>query len=199
MIVFMPVYKEQQEKPDLPLYEGLKMKRDEFALWQPEQIEKEVKYEWNRGALEARPKMKLTETILFRNLNRAFVQTTAFQKGASLAPEVNIFLPEFECIRRPDICYFSPPAMKKIADGENVIPEWIIEIISRNNTFYEVEEKLHQYFVSATKLVWLIHPENREVKVYQSLKQIQLCNEQDYCSAPGVLHDFQISIQQLFA
>jgi len=47
-------------------------------------------------------------------------------------------------------------------------PDLAIEVISPNNTFGEMHDKLVEYFESGTKLAWLIHTEEEFALLYHS-------------------------------
>jgi Uma2 family endonuclease len=102
-------------------------------------------------------------------------------------------------MRRPDIAYFTIEQEGNMKQGEDEIPEFAIEIISGNDKANKVEEKTIEYFKAGVKVVWLIYPDNKTVQVYTSLKQAQICTDDDICSAKPVLEDFEIKVSDIFA
>jgi Uma2 family endonuclease len=101
-------------------------------------------------------------------------------------------------LRRPDIAYLTKNQVQLGKNGEDVIPEFIIEIISGTDNINKVEEKITEYFKSGVKVVWNIMPEQQLVYVYTSRKSVKICNENDICSASPVLNDFEISVKSIF-
>ena len=101
-------------------------------------------------------------------------------------------------LRRPDIAYLTKNQVQLGKNGEDVIPEFIIEIISGTDNINKVEEKITEYFKSGVKVVWNIMPEQQLVYVYTSRKSVKICNENDICSASPVLKDFEISVNSIF-
>lgn len=55
----------------------------------------------------------------------------------------------------------------------------------------------YEYFKVGVQIVWLIFPENEEVHVYTSRKTIQICSDDDICSAYPVLDDYTVSVNAL--
>jgi hypothetical protein len=48
------------------------------------------------------------------------------------------------------------------------------------------------------KIVWLIFPEEKEVHVYTSRREVKICIENDICSASPILPEFEIGVDKLF-
>ena len=67
-----------------------------------------------------------------------------------------------------------------------VIPDFVMEVISTNDKPYKIEEKITEYFKAGIKVVWNIYPEPGLVYVYTSRKQVQICMDDDICSAAPV-------------
>jgi tRNA A37 N6-isopentenylltransferase MiaA len=62
MIIFTPILEtEKKENLIIPKYDGVKMTREEYRNWNPE--EPGIKYEWSNGVLEATEKLKFQEQI----------------------------------------------------------------------------------------------------------------------------------------
>ncbi len=199
MIVFVPIEaKENSFRQILPRYDGIKMSLEEFLHWEPEP-ELGVRYEWNNGIVEAEEKMKIEEGKVFRNLLKVFVKTKSFENGDALLSEIEIYLKQFQKIRKPDICFLTKKQLEtQFPKDSEIIPEFIIEIMSPTNTVDTVETKLQEYFYSGTKVVWLIYPKIKQVKVYFSVKEIKVCTDSDVCETKEVIPDFQISVNEIF-
>lgn len=48
------------------------------------------------------------------------------------------------------------------------------------------------------KVVWNIYPEPELVYVYTSRKQVQICIDDDICSATPVLPEFEVKVSEIF-
>lgn len=102
-------------------------------------------------------------------------------------------------MRRPDIAYLTDEQVENTKKGEDEIPEFVIEIISGNDNINLVEKKIVEYYKAGVSVVWLILPEEQTVHVYTSRKQVQICTNDDICSAKPILPDFEISVNNIFA
>ncbi len=74
--------------------------------------------------------------------------------------------------RQPDVLYVSTERSgfrtKRDLRGVNqleVAPELVVEILSRSNTFSEIQSKLHDYRAIGVNECWLVRPEEETVEV----------------------------------
>jgi Uma2 family endonuclease len=125
-----------------------------------------------------------------------------YNKMGTFMAEPDVMLTGIQ-MRRPDIAYFTKEQVSQGRQGIDVIPEFIIEIISEPDQLYKIEDKLTEYFKAGAggvplKVIWNIIAEHQMVYVYTSRREVKICLEEDICSAAPVLPDFQISVKDLF-
>ena len=152
------------------------------------------KYEWNDGDLIKFSGMKRRHLRLIKELNRRFLQTNAHKAGGELICEQDVMLSGIQ-MRRPDIAYFSDEQIQ--SENDEPIPAFCIEVISPTDESEKVEAKRIEYFKAGVQVVWHVFPENGEVHVYTGRKTVQICSDEDLCSAHPVLDDFSISVMEL--
>ncbi|MFN8343618.1 MAG: Uma2 family endonuclease [Spirosomataceae bacterium] len=167
---------------------------EEFMVWEPEDG---FKYEWNDGELIKFVGMNKTQFHIFGVLNRFFI-SKGYWKTGTFITEQDVQLTGIQ-MRRPDIAYFSIEQESKMRQGDDEIPEFVIEIISGSDNANKVEEKTAEYFKAGVKVLWLIYPENKTIHVYTSRKQVQICTDDDICSAKPILSGFELSVNAIFA
>lgn len=164
-----------------------------FLNWKPET---RYKYEWNKGKIEKTDKMKQLEFFILKALSRLFVKTNAYQNGAELLTEGDV-LTSSEQLRRPDLAYYTESQIIETTKGINQVPTFVIEIISPSDNQNKILEKNQEYFSAGVQLIWLIMPNLKQVHIYSSPKKVQICTDDDICSAKPVLPDFEISVNNL--
>lgn len=167
---------------------------DEFMDWEPNDG---FKYEWNDGELIKFTGKNKKQLYIYQVLNKVFSKK-GFWKFGTLVAEYDTMLSGIQ-MRRPDIAYLSDKQVELTKKGEDVIPEFVIEIISGNDNINQVEKKIIEYYKAGVSIVWLILPEEQSVHVYTSRKTVKICTDDDICSASPVLPDFEISVTELFA
>ncbi|WP_394991326.1 Uma2 family endonuclease [Emticicia sp.] len=165
----------------------------EFLEWEPEDG---FKYEWNDGEIIQFNGMDKKEMYMFDLLLDLLIEK-GLKKNGTLIAEQNVMLTGIQ-MRRPDIAYFSKIQMQNGRNGIDEIPEFVIEVISSNDNLNKVEEKLTEYFKAGVKVVWKILPEHKIVYVYTSRKTVQICMDNDICSANPVLPEFEIRVGEIF-
>ena len=166
----------------------------EFITWEPNDG---YKYEWNDGELIRFTGMNKRQAYIYNVLNKLFSKKGYIETG-SLVAEYDTMLTGIQ-MRRPDIAYLTDEQMFRGKDGEDVIPEFVIEIISETDQFYKIEDKITEYFKAGVKVIWNIVPEHKLVYIYTSRKTVKICGDADVCSAAPVLPDFTIAVEDIFA
>jgi Uma2 family endonuclease len=166
----------------------------EFMDWEPNDG---FKYEWNDGELIKFTGMNKNQVYLFGVLSKLFGKKGYLGIGA-LVSEYDVWLSGIQ-MRRPDIAFLTDEQIKIGRKNEDIIPEFVIEIISGNDKLNPVQEKITEYFKAGVKVVWLILPEEKLVEIYTSRRDVKICIEDDVCSAAPVLPDFEIKVSELFA
>lgn len=166
---------------------------DDFAHWEPVDG---FKYEWNDGEIIKSSGMKKKQYYIYDVLNSLFIEKGYHRNGTFMA-EPDVMLTTTQ-MRRPDIAYFTKEQIQRGRRGEDVIPAFVIEVLSETDQAYRIEEKIVEYFKAGVQVAWNIIPEQEVVYVYTSRKQVSICLHDDRCSAAPVLPDFSISVNTLF-
>lgn len=106
-----------------------------------------------------------------------------------------------ERVRRPDASYIRPgrlPGDRIPAGHITIPPEVVVEVISPNDVYYEVEAKVEEYLEAGVPLVWLINPDNRSVRVFRTGQRVLQLRESDELTGDDVLPDFRCPVAELF-
>ncbi len=104
--------------------------------------------------------------------------------------------------RSPDISFVSKErlvGLKRLPKGFfDGAPDLVVEIISPGNTFEEIHNKIEEYFESGTRLLWVIHPDEKYVLVYHSPQPDRLLRGDDILDGEDVILNFQVAVSELF-
>lgn len=79
-----------------------------------------------------------------------------------------------------------------------VAPELIVEILSPDDRWQEVTDKLEDYFSIGVTHVWIVEPENQVVRIYRSATEMQKLNKENTLKGEGVLKGFELPVARLF-
>ena len=89
----------------------------------------------------------------------------AFSAPFDVRLPVSLKANETTTVVQPDLCVICDPS--KLDDrGCNGAPDLVIEILSPGNTKREMREKYQVYEEAGVREYWLVHPTDREVRVY---------------------------------
>ncbi|MCS7220491.1 MAG: Uma2 family endonuclease [Anaerolineae bacterium] len=79
-----------------------------------------------------------------------------------------------------------------------IAPELIVEILSPEDRWQNVRQKIEEYFAIGVERVWVVDPENRAVLVYRSNTEMRQLGEGDILKGEGILEGFTLPVASLF-
>ena len=104
-------------------------------------------------------------------------------------------------VRVPDVSFIS----NRDLEGEDLdsyiqkAPTLAVEIISKNDTYGEVDDKADEFLAAGTQMVWIVNPRRRTVAVHTPDALPQLYNIGDTIPGGEVLPGFALPVSEIFA
>ncbi len=141
--------------------------------------------------------MRLSEEYTLFNLETAFARTESYRHGGRLRAEMEIWVTD-EQMRRPDIAFFSAEQRQQASRGEDVIPAFVVELLSESDGTRTHHKKVSEYFAAGVTVVWWVNPELELVYIFTSPKNITVATGSDPVSAAPALPDLHITAEELF-
>ena len=171
-----------------------------WETFQDEYLAREdnFKYEWVNGQVEKTERsMDRMQFFIQLNLTNFLAQLKTENPAIDgiLISEGDVFFAGNH--RRPDIAYFTAEQIEAARDNEDIHPDFVIEVISKNDQLERVAEKMENYRKAEVAVVWHVFPTRNEVHVYRG-KQMSVCIGEDLCSAEPVIPGFVISVNEIF-
>jgi Uma2 family endonuclease len=106
-------------------------------------------------------------------------------------------------IRIADVSFYSwdhfPNRELPTEPVPSLYPDLAVEVLSKSNTNKEIRRKLREYFEAGTRLVWVIDPKARTVRVCSSPRKFKLVTEAQALDGGDVLPGFRLPLRNLFA
>ena len=107
--------------------------------------------------------------------------------------------------RVPDVAFFAADRLKsymeQTSDWQNkpfmIVPDLVVEVVSKNDSYSDVTEKVELYLQDGVRLIWVIDPHRRKVVVHEGSSQMTLSAD-DTLSGGEVAPDFSVSVGALF-
>lgn len=161
--------------------------------------EDEYKYEWVDGEVEKTLRtMDKKQHYFFDNLSEFLEDLKFAQKrrisGRFITEADNFFSGNH---RRPDIAFFTKEQILEAKEDKDVVPQFVIEVISTHDKINKVERKMDEYRTAGVQVIWQIYPEFKMVKELRGYSTKTLIGD-DICSAEPVIEGFRISVNDIF-
>jgi Uma2 family endonuclease len=121
--------------------------------------------------------------------------------GRVLGGEVGIYTQRRpDTVRGADVAFISHERFAQVQSKSflGVCPELIVEVMSPDDTWTEVNEKLEEYFAVGAKLIWVLDPRRQRLHVYRTLTDLDVLTVQDTLTGGEVLPGFQVPVAELF-
>jgi Uma2 family endonuclease len=105
-------------------------------------------------------------------------------------------------VRRADVSFIRADRMsleQATAEGHLLItPDLAVEVLSPNDLAYEVDAKVQEYLRAGVRLVWVVNPETRTVKIHRPQAAGTILGESDDLEGEDVVPGFRCRISDLF-
>jgi Uma2 family endonuclease len=85
-------------------------------------------------------------------------------------------------------------ALKPLA----LIPDLVVEVVSKNDTYSEVNEKIDVYLDDGVELIWVVDTQRKRITVYEQGKQPITLGESDSVSGGAVIPGFELKLSVVF-
>lgn len=130
---------------------------------------------------------------------RAWARET--KRGRVVAGEVGIYVHrDPDTVRAADLLYISHERLAgRTPSGYlDVPPELVVEILSPDDRWNDVMEKLAEYFEAGVDRVWVVSPKLRSAFAYRSLSESRQLGEGDSLCDEQILPGFSLPVVSLF-
>lgn len=152
---------------------------------------------------------RVEKSMGFREINWANVLAQLIASNLGPAPSGRAFVEgvfrlrnEPRLDRRPGVAFvpFDRWPTRSVPEVEawEINPSLAVEIISKNNTAYEVQKKIEEYFQAGVNQVWVVYPEQKQFYVYESPKSIRILDENDTLDGGPAVPGFKLALRDFF-
>lgn len=106
-----------------------------------------------------------------------------------------------DTVRAPDAAFVRRERAEAIGDVEGYwpgAPDLAVEVVSPNDTYAEVEEKVADWLRAGTRMVLVVNPRGKTVEVRSSGKDITVLNEEDTLHGGEVVPGWTLPVADVF-
>ena len=104
-------------------------------------------------------------------------------------------------VRKPDVSFIRlerMPPEEELEGHCRIAPDMATEVISPKDLAYEIDQKVEEYLRAGVRLVWVINPETRTVRIYRADGSMSGLRENDYLDGEDVIPAFRCRVGDLF-
>jgi Uma2 family endonuclease len=109
--------------------------------------------------------------------------------------------PGSRLVRKPDVSFvrFGRFPGERLPPGHALLaPDLAAEVVSPNDLYEEVDQKIEEYIRAGVRLIWVISPQNHTVRVYRLNGSSASLRENDELDGEDVLPGFRCRVGDLF-
>ncbi len=104
-------------------------------------------------------------------------------------------------VRIPDVAFFAwaslPGGKRPKQPIPAIAPDLAVEVVSKGNRKREIDRKLREYFDAGTRLVWLVDPRTRTVRVHTAPNRSTRLDADATLDGGDVLPGFALPLRDL--
>lgn len=108
-----------------------------------------------------------------------------------------------DTVRGPDVAFFAwsrlPGERIPIDPIPNLVPNFVIEILSVSNTYSEMSRKRREYFHAGVELLWMADHRSRTVTVFHSPQDALVVTEGQTLDGGKVLPGWEVDVSKWFS
>jgi Uma2 family endonuclease len=106
-----------------------------------------------------------------------------------------------DTIRAPDIAFIPKSKVPETLPKGwiTVVPDLVVEVISPNDRWSKVQDKIADWLRFGVRLVWVVDPELRTISVYRPDQPLRVLTEQDTLEGEEIVPGFSLPVREVFA
>lgn len=106
-----------------------------------------------------------------------------------------------DTVRAPDVAFVSAERLQNVKNSTGYFPgapDLAVEIVSPNDRYTEVEEKVEMWLGHGAKMVVTLNPQTCTATVYRSLDNIKMIREEGRLEGAEVVPGWTLDLLELF-
>jgi Uma2 family endonuclease len=105
--------------------------------------------------------------------------------------------------RSPDLAWVSNERWNSLSNEEQekfppLCPDFVVELRSRTDLLFTLQEKMREYVENGAQLGWLIDPSEKKVYVYRQGVEAEILDHPSKVSGEPLLKEFVLNLEKLW-
>lgn len=150
---------------------------------------------WNTSEIAAVINFLLLQHVRRNQLGRVAGADAGYQCFCDTLPD------DPDRVRKPDVSFISFARLPRDERPEGhcrVAPDLAVEVVSQHDTVYELEQKIQEYLSAGVRLVWVVIPVRRSVRIHRADRPTQELRETDDLTGEDVVPGFRCRVAEIF-
>ncbi len=143
--------------------------------------------------------------------SRLLIQLGAYCEQAGLG-EVNGSNASYQCfghafpddpdrVRKPDVSFIAAkrlPRSSEIKGHCMIAPDLAVEVVSPHDLYGDVEAKVDEYLQAGVKLVWVVDPRTKSIRIHRPDGTVQDLGLKDELNGEDIVPGFRCAVSHIF-
>ncbi|ACK72670.1 protein of unknown function DUF820 [Gloeothece citriformis PCC 7424] len=152
-------------------------------------IEQKPMPQGEHSIIQTRLVTAINEVALSKKLALAFTELRCTFGGRSIVPDLSVFVWD----RIPKT------STGRIVNRFEICPDWMIEILSPEQSTNKIIRKIIFSLKGGTQLAWLIDPEDESVTIFYPNQLPEVKEKEEILPVLDSLKDWQLSVEEMFS
>jgi len=104
-------------------------------------------------------------------------------------------------VRKPDVSLILTGRLpgERIPKGHiDIPPDLAVEVVSPNDRYADVQDKVAEYLAAGVRLVWVVNPDLRNVHVYRADGSVAVLTAEQELDGADLLPEFRVRVADIF-
>jgi Uma2 family endonuclease len=161
------------------------------------------RYELVRGELMKRPLAGQTHGRYASNISLSLGgHANANRLGRCYIADTGFILEtDPDHVRTPDFAFISNERLREIGESDGFAqgaPDVAVEVISPNDRYTEVEEKVEDWLKAGCRAVIVVNPRRQTVNLHRSPTDVTILTESDTLEISDIVPGWQMPVEDIF-
>ena len=106
-----------------------------------------------------------------------------------------------DVVRAPDVSFVAKARIPVTGAPDaywSLAPDLAVEVVSPSDRRADVQQKVAEYFAAGTRLVWVVDPATRTVRVHRSIEDVRVLTDDALLTGDDVLPEFSCPVHRCF-
>ena len=131
-----------------------------------------------------------------------FQHVKVLQLGKTYAAETGFLIArDPDTVRAPDAAFVSTQRLASVEASSTYLelaPDLVVEVVSPNDVFSDVEEKVSQWLAAGSKIVLVANPKDASLRIYRLPEKIEILRQGDCFDAGDVCGNWNLNVSDVF-